>query len=60
MSSFLKFIIILAVVAMGSVGALLILNVGTIAESQLVIEKIFGILAIVGVVGIVSMLLARQ
>jgi hypothetical protein len=60
MSNFLKLIILLAIVALGAIGGLLILNVGTVAESQLVIEKVFGILAIVGVVGVVSMVLARQ
>ena len=60
MSNFLKLIIVLAVVAAGIIAALLLLNIGTIEESQIVIEKVFGILAIVAVVGIVSMLLMRQ
>ena len=60
MTNFLKLIILLAVVAPGAIGALLILNVGTISESQIVVEKVLGILAIVGVIGIVSMVLARQ
>ncbi|HEY4522888.1 MAG TPA: hypothetical protein VJK73_00770 [Candidatus Paceibacterota bacterium] len=60
MSGFLKLIIILAVVAAGIIGALIILDIGTVNESQLMLEKILGILGIVAVVGIVSMLLMRQ
>ena len=60
MSGFLKLIIILAVVAAGIIGALIILDIGTIKESQIVLAKVFGILGIVSVVGIISMLLMRQ
>ena len=60
MSGFLKLIIILAVVAAGIIGALIILDIGTVNESQLMLEKFLGILGIVAVVGIVSMLLMRQ
>jgi len=60
MTSFLKLITVLAVVSAGIVGALLILDVGTLEESRLVLEKVFGVLGIVAVVSVVSMLLLRQ
>ncbi len=60
MASFLKIIVILAVVAAGIVGALLVLDIGTLKESRVVLEKVLGILGIVAVVGVVSMLLTRK
>ena len=60
MSNFLKLIIILAVVAAGILGALLILDVGTLRENQVMLAKILGILGIVAVVGIVTMVVSRQ
>ena len=60
MSNFLKLIIILAVVAAGVIGALLVLDVGTVRENQIVFAKILGVLGIVAVVGIITMLVTRN
>lgn len=60
MSNFLKLIIILAVVAAGVIGALLILDVGTLRENQIVLAKVLGVLGIVAVVGIITMVVSRN
>jgi len=60
MTSFLKIIVILAVVAAGIIGALLVLDIGTLQESRLLLEKVLGILGIIAIVGVVSMLLVRR
>jgi len=38
----------------------LVLDIGTLQESRLLLEKVLGILGIIAIVGVVSMLLVRR